>query len=91
MPARLTAGPFRYKVYADRYLDVAKRYAHMSLKQAATSPPSLSLMYPGEDIRVTRARSSSMIYFESTKWKFVSALRRARTRSKLILRKGDGG
>ena len=32
-----------------------------------------------------------MIYFESTKWKFVSALRRARTRSKLILRKGDGG
>ena len=28
---RLTAGPFHYKVYADRYLDVAKRYAHMLL------------------------------------------------------------
>ncbi len=47
---RLTAGPFRYKVYADRYLDVAKRYAHMPLKQAVISPSALSLMYPAEDI-----------------------------------------
>jgi 5-methyltetrahydropteroyltriglutamate--homocysteine methyltransferase len=47
---RLTAGPFRYKVYADRYLDVAKRYAHVPLKQAVISPSALSLMYPAEDI-----------------------------------------
>lgn len=47
---RLTAGPFRYKVYADRYLDVAKRYAHMPLKQAVISPSALSLMYPAEEI-----------------------------------------
>ncbi len=47
---RLTAGPFRYKVYADRYIDVAKRYAHMPLKQAVISPSALSLMYPAEDI-----------------------------------------
>jgi 5-methyltetrahydropteroyltriglutamate--homocysteine methyltransferase len=47
---RLTAGPFRYKVYADRYLDVAKRYAHTPLKQAVISPSALSLMYPAEDI-----------------------------------------
>jgi 5-methyltetrahydropteroyltriglutamate--homocysteine methyltransferase len=47
---RLTAGPFRYKVYADRYLDVAKRYAHMPLKQAVISPSALSLMYPATDI-----------------------------------------
>jgi 5-methyltetrahydropteroyltriglutamate--homocysteine methyltransferase len=47
---RLTAGPFRYKVYADRYLDAAKRYAHMPLKQAIISPSALSLMYPAEDI-----------------------------------------
>jgi 5-methyltetrahydropteroyltriglutamate--homocysteine methyltransferase len=47
---RLTAGPFRYKVYADRYLDVAKRYAHRPLKQAVISPSALSLMYPAEDI-----------------------------------------
>jgi 5-methyltetrahydropteroyltriglutamate--homocysteine methyltransferase len=47
---RLTGGPFRYKVYADRYLDVAKRYAHRPLKQAVISPSALSLMYPAEDI-----------------------------------------
>src|ERR1700733_8523171 len=47
---RLTAGPFRYKVYADTYLDVAKRYAHRPLKQAIISPSALSLMYPAEDI-----------------------------------------
>ncbi len=47
---RLTAGPFRYKVYADRYLDVARRHAHLPLKQAVISPSALSLMYPAEDI-----------------------------------------
>lgn len=31
---RLTAAPFRYKRYADRYLDQALRYAHAPLKQA---------------------------------------------------------
>jgi 5-methyltetrahydropteroyltriglutamate--homocysteine methyltransferase len=47
---RLTAGPFRYRFYADRYLDVARRYAHGPLKQAVISPSALSLMYPAEDI-----------------------------------------
>src|ERR1700733_14147897 len=47
---RLTAGPFRYRVYADRYLDLAKRYAHRPLKQAVISPSALSLMYPAQDI-----------------------------------------
>lgn len=47
---RLTAGPFRYKTYADRYLEVAKRYAHLPLKQAVISPSALSLMYPAEAI-----------------------------------------
>src|ERR1035438_3477515 len=47
---RLTAGPFRYRVYADRYLDVGKRYAHGALKQAVISPSALSLMYTAEDI-----------------------------------------
>ena len=47
---RLTAGPFRYRVYADRYLDMAKKYAHVPLKQAVISPSALSLMYPAEDI-----------------------------------------
>jgi len=47
---RLTAGPFRYRFYADRYLELAKRYAHTPLKQAVISPSALSLMYPAEDI-----------------------------------------
>jgi 5-methyltetrahydropteroyltriglutamate--homocysteine methyltransferase len=47
---RLTAGPFRYKRYADSYLDVAKRYARLPLKQAVISPSALSLMYPAEGL-----------------------------------------
>jgi 5-methyltetrahydropteroyltriglutamate--homocysteine methyltransferase len=47
---RLTAGPFRYKVYADRYLDAAMHYAHAPVKQAVISPSALSLMYPAEGI-----------------------------------------
>src|SRR3984893_6840892 len=47
---RLTRGPFRYKRYADCYLDVAMRYAHVPVKQAVISPSALSLMYPAEGI-----------------------------------------
>jgi len=47
---RLTAGPFRYKRYADSYLQVAQRYARAQLKQAVISPSALSLMYPAEGI-----------------------------------------
>jgi 5-methyltetrahydropteroyltriglutamate--homocysteine methyltransferase len=47
---RLTAGPFRYKRYADSYLDIALKYAHRPLKQAVISPSALSLMYPADDI-----------------------------------------
>src|SRR3979411_158679 len=48
--ARLTRGPFRYRRYADCYLDVAIRYAHVPVKQAVISPSALSLMYPAESI-----------------------------------------
>ena len=47
---RLTAGPFRYRRYADRYLDVALRYASKPVKQAVISPSALSLMYPASEI-----------------------------------------
>jgi 5-methyltetrahydropteroyltriglutamate--homocysteine methyltransferase len=47
---RLTSGPFRYRQYADRYLDVALRYAHLPVKQAVISPSALSLMYPADEI-----------------------------------------
>ncbi|MGI8907373.1 MAG: cobalamin-independent methionine synthase II family protein [Candidatus Sumerlaeaceae bacterium] len=46
----LTAGPFRYKRYADEYLDVAMRYAKKPIKQAVISPSALSLLYPPEGI-----------------------------------------
>jgi 5-methyltetrahydropteroyltriglutamate--homocysteine methyltransferase len=48
--SRLTRGPFRYARYADSYLDVAIRYAHVPVKQAVISPSALSLMYPTERI-----------------------------------------
>ena len=48
---RLTRGPFRYGQYADRYLDVAMRYAHVPVKQAVISPSALSLMYPAQGVR----------------------------------------
>jgi methionine synthase II (cobalamin-independent) len=48
---RLTRGPFRYRRYADSYLEVAMRYAHVPVKQAVISPSALSLLYPAERIR----------------------------------------
>jgi 5-methyltetrahydropteroyltriglutamate--homocysteine methyltransferase len=48
--SRLTRGPFRYRRYADSFLEVALRYAHVPVKQAVISPSCLSLMYPSEKI-----------------------------------------
>lgn len=47
---QLTGGPFRYRMYADRFLDVALRYAHVPVKQAVISASALSLMYPADPI-----------------------------------------
>jgi 5-methyltetrahydropteroyltriglutamate--homocysteine methyltransferase len=47
---RLIRGPFRYLQRADGYLDVAKKYTHVPLKQAVISPSALSLLYPAEEI-----------------------------------------
>jgi 5-methyltetrahydropteroyltriglutamate--homocysteine methyltransferase len=46
----LKAGPFRYKTYADAYLEVAKKYAHVPVKQAVISASALSLLYPQNGI-----------------------------------------
>jgi 5-methyltetrahydropteroyltriglutamate--homocysteine methyltransferase len=43
---RLTAGPFRYKRYADRFLSAARRHARVAVKQPIISASALSLMYP---------------------------------------------
>ena len=47
---RLTSGPFRYRRYADAFLEVARRYASVPLKQAIISPSALSLMYPPDGL-----------------------------------------
>jgi 5-methyltetrahydropteroyltriglutamate--homocysteine methyltransferase len=47
---RLTHGPFRYRCYADAFLEVAQRYATVPVKQAVISPSALSLMYPADGI-----------------------------------------
>jgi 5-methyltetrahydropteroyltriglutamate--homocysteine methyltransferase len=47
---RLTAGPFRYKTYAEQYLRAAKQHAHVPVKQAVISASALSLLYPTNGI-----------------------------------------
>ncbi len=47
---RLKEGPFRYRRYADSYLDAALRHATVPVKQAVISPSALSLLYPEDEI-----------------------------------------
>jgi 5-methyltetrahydropteroyltriglutamate--homocysteine methyltransferase len=47
---RLAAGPFRYGVHADAYLEAALRVAKVPVKQAVIAPSALSLLYPLEPI-----------------------------------------
>jgi 5-methyltetrahydropteroyltriglutamate--homocysteine methyltransferase len=47
---RLTAGPFRYKRYADEFLRFAQKFTRTPVKQAVISASALSLMYPAEEI-----------------------------------------
>src|SRR5262245_28175474 len=47
---RLASGPFRYRRYADTYLEVAQRYSDLPIKQAVISPSALSLLYPDAGI-----------------------------------------
>ncbi|MGH8762826.1 MAG: cobalamin-independent methionine synthase II family protein [Nitrosospira sp.] len=47
---QLRSGPFRYRIYADRYLEAAMRHTHVPVKQAIISASALSLMYPATEI-----------------------------------------
>jgi methionine synthase II (cobalamin-independent) len=47
---RLTAGPFRYAQHADGYLQVARRYASVPVKQPVIAASALSLIYPADGI-----------------------------------------
>jgi 5-methyltetrahydropteroyltriglutamate--homocysteine methyltransferase len=47
---RLTKGPFRYATYAGSYIEAARPYAHVPLKQAVIAASALSLLYPADGI-----------------------------------------
>jgi 5-methyltetrahydropteroyltriglutamate--homocysteine methyltransferase len=47
---RLTKGPFRYKTFAEQYLQEAQKHAHVPVKQAVISASALSLLYPQDGI-----------------------------------------
>src|SRR5438270_7873359 len=47
---RLTAGPFRYRTYADAFLEQARRHARVPIKQAVISASALSLLYPQDGV-----------------------------------------
>jgi 5-methyltetrahydropteroyltriglutamate--homocysteine methyltransferase len=42
----ITAGPFRYQTYANTYLEKAKQFTTLPVKQAVISASALSLLYP---------------------------------------------
>jgi 5-methyltetrahydropteroyltriglutamate--homocysteine methyltransferase len=46
----LTRGPFRYATYASGYLDTARKYTRVPVKQAVIAASALSLLYPQEGI-----------------------------------------
>ncbi len=43
---KLTSGPFRYHTYANTYIDKAKKYTSLPVKQAVISASAMSLLYP---------------------------------------------
>ncbi|MGC0416103.1 5-methyltetrahydropteroyltriglutamate--homocysteine methyltransferase [Embleya sp. AB8] len=47
---RLTAGPIRYRTYADQYVRTAVKYAKVPVKQAVVAPSTLSLLYPPQGV-----------------------------------------
>ena len=47
---KLTKGPFNYATYADSYLEKAKKYSSLPVKQAVISCSAISLLYPQEGI-----------------------------------------
>ncbi|MGD0893072.1 MAG: 5-methyltetrahydropteroyltriglutamate--homocysteine methyltransferase [Terracidiphilus sp.] len=47
---QLNAGPFRYGVHAAKYVEEARRYTQLPIKQAVISASALSLLYPSDPI-----------------------------------------
>jgi len=47
---RLTAAPFRYGVHAASFLEAARAYSQLPIKQAVISASAMSLLYPSTEI-----------------------------------------
>ena len=84
---RLTRGPFRYLRYADSYLDVAMRYAHVPVKQAVISASALSMMYRPKAFQIIRGNNSSKICCASMKPRYDVACKKERIRFRSTLPK----
>ncbi len=46
----ITSGPFRYQRYADAYVNTAKKFTTLPVKEAVISASALSLLYPAAGI-----------------------------------------
>ncbi len=57
---KLTGGPFHYQVYADTYIQKAKNFTSLPVKQAVISASAISLLYPSEGIDGYSVNNSSM-------------------------------
>jgi 5-methyltetrahydropteroyltriglutamate--homocysteine methyltransferase len=47
---RITSGPFRYRTYANSYVEKAKQLTSLPVKQAVIAVSAISLLYPQEGI-----------------------------------------
>jgi 5-methyltetrahydropteroyltriglutamate--homocysteine methyltransferase len=54
----LTRGPFRYRRYADMFLEFARAHTSLPVKQAVIAPSAISLMYPPRARRLLSGRIS---------------------------------
>jgi 5-methyltetrahydropteroyltriglutamate--homocysteine methyltransferase len=59
---KITAGPFRYQTYANAYLEKAKQFTALPVKQAVISASALSLLYPPEGIK-TYSQEQLLVIF----------------------------
>ncbi len=46
----ITSGPFHYSTYASSYLEKAKQFTKLPVKQAVIAASAISLLYPGDGI-----------------------------------------
>jgi 5-methyltetrahydropteroyltriglutamate--homocysteine methyltransferase len=58
---KLSSGPFRYKTYASSYLQAAKKFTRIPIKQAVISPSALSLLYRRTVFLTIRRKNFSKI------------------------------